>query len=63
MRDHSTERNRRRRMQLRAEGVCINGRSHGPAVRGGRCQECIESRRIGSLGLLAAYSDEPRSCP
>lgn len=35
----------RRRSALRAERLCINGRSHGPATRGCRCDACYETHK------------------
>jgi hypothetical protein len=69
------ERGRKRR--LRAAGLCVNGKSHGKAFKGGRCEACwnrkLEAQRepqrlayhvnkaTGGWGRLAAFSDEPRT--
>lgn len=36
---------RRKRERMRAAGVCVNGWSHGQAVKGGRCQACWDKKR------------------
>jgi hypothetical protein len=33
---------KRRRDKLKAEKVCINARSHGPATHGVRCEHCAD---------------------
>lgn len=39
---------RARREQLRLEGLCINGRSHGPATEGVLCATCRTQHRRSS---------------
>lgn len=36
-----------RRTELAAEGLCINGRSHGPATHGVRCKRCDDVHKGG----------------
>lgn len=38
----------------RAKKVCINNESHGPAVKGGRCQVCWEIKISGERSAYAA---------
>jgi hypothetical protein len=44
-------REKRRRDAMRAAGACVNGWSHGRAVRGGRCARCwarkLDGERLG----------------
>lgn len=38
---------RKKREKMRAAGICVNGWSHGPAVKGGRCQSCWDKKKAG----------------
>lgn len=52
---------KRRRDRLRAQGLCINGATHGPAVRGGRCQLCLDRRAgLAPRSRIRADEDIPR---
>lgn len=36
---------RARRIRLRAANICVNGITHGPPVKGGRCQPCWDKKK------------------
>lgn len=43
------------RAQLAAEGVCYNGRSHGPRTHGVFCLKCAVRSKANSAARSAAY--------
>jgi hypothetical protein len=55
--DSRLEYAKQRRASLKGEGVCINGRAHGKATHGVRCEHCWGVHK----GTPRARSAEPRS--
>jgi hypothetical protein len=49
-----------RRSRLAEQQLCINGRSHGQATHGVRCQWCAAVHKIGVVRALAELSSTLR---